>query len=117
MRTLRSLVVVVMVCAGAVSCSSSPKAVASCTPSGPTQTVDLKDFAFDPTCIGAASGAHLTLQNSGAAPHTFTINGTPVNQKVDPGSGAEVSFAGFAPGTYPVVCTIHPQMTGTLQIT
>jgi plastocyanin len=116
MRALRTLPVVLMVCLGTLSCSG-PKAPESCTPSGPTQTVDLKDFAFEPACIGASSGTHLTLQNTGAAPHTFTLNGTPIDQKVEAGAGAEVSLEGVAAGTYHVVCTIHPQMTGTLVVT
>jgi plastocyanin len=116
MRTLRTLPIVVMLCLGALSCSGS-KAPESCTPTGPTQTVGMKDYAFEPTCIGAASGTHLTLQNTGAAPHTFTIHGTAIDQHVDAGAGAEVSLAGVAPGTYAVVCTIHPQMTATLVVT
>ena len=115
MRVLRWCLVVLITCAGAVSCSGS-KAPESCTPSGPTQTVDLQDFAYAPTCIGAASGSHLTLQNTGAAPHTFTINGTPLDQKVDAGAGAEASLDGIAPGTYQVTCNYHPQMTATLVV-
>ena len=117
MRTLRSAVIVVLLCVGAVSCSSGSSSVASCTPSGPTHTVDLKDFAFEPACIGAAAGTHLVLQDTGAAPHTFTVNGTAIDQRVEPGSGAEVSLEGIAPGTYHVVCTIHAQMTATLVVT
>jgi plastocyanin len=115
MRLFRSTLVIMMLCVGAASCSGS-KAAASCTPSGPTQSIEMKDFAFVPTCIGAPAGTRLTLQNTGAAPHTFTINGTPVNTKVDPGSGAEVSLQGLAAGTYPVVCTIHPQMSAMLVV-
>jgi plastocyanin len=117
MRVLRSLPIVFMLCLGAVSCSASKAPPEPCTPSGPTQTVDLQDFAFAPTCIGAASGTRLTLQNTGAAPHTFTINGTPLDQKVDAGAGAEASLEGIAPGTYPVICNYHPQMTATLVVT
>jgi plastocyanin len=116
MRVFRSLIVATMLCAGAASCSGS-KAPESCTPTGPTQTVDLHDFAFSPTCIGASTGAHLVLQNTGAAKHTFTIPTTSVDQSVEPGAGAEASLQGIAAGTYHVVCTIHPQMTATLVVT
>jgi plastocyanin len=115
MQIFRSALVVTMLCVGAVSCSGS-KAPESCTPSGPTQTVDLKDFAFEPTCIGAATGANLVLQNTGAAAHTFTVNSTSIDQTVDPGAGEEASLEGVAPGTYHVVCTLHPQMTATLVV-
>ena len=116
MRTLRSLLVLLMLCVAGVACSNS-KASAGCTPSFPTQTVELKDFAFEPTCIGVPRGTHLTLQNTGSTQHTFTIKGTSVDQNIDAGASGEVSFEGVAPGTYAVVCTLHPQMTATLQVT
>ncbi len=116
MRTLRSLFVLVMLCVGSLACSRSNTPVA-CTPSGPTQTVDLKDFAFDPVCIGAPRGATLSLQNTGSVLHTFTVTGTAIDQKLDGGADGQVSLAGIAPGTYAVVCTVHPQMTATLQAT
>jgi plastocyanin len=115
MRIVRSLMVLVLTCGGAVSCSGS-KAPANCTPSGPTQTVQLQDFDFAPSCIGAPAGTRLVLQNTGAARHTFTIRDTPIDQQVDPGAGAEVTLTGLTAGTYPVICTIHPQMTATLVI-
>ena len=116
MRTLRPLLVLVMLSVGGIACSSS-KAPAACAPSGSTQTVDLKDFAFEPTCIGAASGATLALQNTGSVLHTFTITGTAIDERLDGGANGQVSLAGITPGTYAVVCTVHPPMTATLQVT
>ncbi len=115
MRIQRLVVVAVLACGGAVSCSGS-KAPASCTPGPPVQVIQLQDFAFAPSCIAAPSGSHLTLQNTGSVPHTFTVHDTSIDQSVDVGAGAEVSFSGVAPGTYSVVCTIHPQMTATLVV-
>ena len=116
MRTLRSLLVLLMLCVAGLSCSGS-KAPSGCAPSGPTQTVDLKDFAFEPSCIGAPAGATLALQNTGSTEHTFTVDGTEIDEKLDGGAGGQASLAGIAPGTYAVVCTLHPQMTATLQVT
>jgi len=115
MHIRRWLLIAVLVCGGAVSCSSS-KAPSNCTPSAPTQTVQLQDFDFSPTCIGAPAGTRLVLQNTGAAKHTFTVRNTSIDVSVDPGAGSEVQLTGIAPGTYPVVCTIHPQMTATLVV-
>jgi plastocyanin len=115
MRIRRWLLIGVLACGGAVSCSGS-KPPESCAPSGPTQTVQLQDYSFSPACIGAPVGTRLVLQNTGATKHTFTISNTPVNETVDAGAGAEVTLTGLAPGTYPVVCTIHPQMTATLVV-
>jgi plastocyanin len=116
MPTLRSLLVLVMLCLGGIACSSS-KAPTACTPSGSTQTVDLKDFAFEPTCIGASAGATVALQNTGSTMHTFTVTGTAIDEKLDGGANGQASLAGIAPGTYAVVCTLHPQMTATLEVT
>ncbi len=58
-----------------------------------------------------------TLQNTGSTEHTFTVNGTAIDEKLDGGASGQVSLAGIAPGTYAVVCTLHPQMTATLQVT
>ena len=113
MRMHRLVLAAVLACGGAVSCSGS-KAPASCTPSGPTQRVQLQDFDFFPSCIGAPAGTHIVLQNTGSVPHTFTIKDTPIDQSVDPGAGADVQLTGLTAGTYAVVCTIHPQMTATL---
>ena len=115
MRTLRSLLVLLILCVAGIACSSSD-APSGCTPSGPTQTVDLKDFAFEPTCVGASAGATLALQNTGSTEHTVTVNGT-IDEKLDGGANGQASLAGIAPGTYAVVCTLHPQMTATLQVT
>ena len=116
MRTLRSLLMLLMLCVAGIACSSS-KAPSGCTPSGPTQTVDLKDFAFEPTCIGAPAGATLALQNTGSTEHTFTVDGTALDEMLVGGAGGLASLVGIAPGTYAVVCTLHPQMTATLQVT
>jgi plastocyanin len=80
------------------------------------QVIQLEDYTFAPSCIAAPSGSHLTLQNTGSVPHTFTVRDTPIDQSVDAGAGAEVTLAGLTAGTYPVVCKIHPQMTATLVV-
>jgi plastocyanin len=116
MRTLRSLLLLLMLCAGGLSCSSSGTP-SSCAPSGLRQTVDLKDFAFEPACIGASTGSTIALENTGSTLHTFTITGTAIDEKLDAGENGQVALTGIAPGMYAVVCTVHPQMTATLQVT
>jgi plastocyanin len=77
-------------------------------------SVQLADFAFEPDCLSVDAGATITLENTGDAPHTFTVAGTDVDINVDPGASADVSLSGLEPGTYAVTCTFHPQMEATL---
>jgi plastocyanin len=87
-----------------------------CTDPVAAATVELADFAFRPDCLSADAGATITLDNTGDAPHTFTVTGTDVDFNVDAGTSVDASLSGVDPGTYAVTCTYHPQMEATLTI-
>ncbi len=87
-----------------------------CTDPVATTTVELADFTFRPDCLSADAGATITLDNTGDAPHTFTVTGTDVDLEVDAGTSVDASLSGVDPGTYAVTCTFHPQMEATLTI-
>jgi plastocyanin len=87
-----------------------------CTDPAPATSVELADFAFRPDCISVDAGATITLQNTGDAPHTFTVEGTDLDVNLDAGSSDEIRFDGVDPGTYAVTCTYHPQMTATITV-
>jgi plastocyanin len=110
----RILLAVLLALPVGVSCTS--KASACDTPTE-TTTVDIQNTAFAPACISASSGATLSIVNHDDTPHTFTVKNTSINVKLDGGATGQASLAGLAPGTYSVVCTYHPQMTETLQVT
>jgi plastocyanin len=99
------------------ACSSEPPSAAEVCPS-PTDTtsVEIADFSYTPGCVAADAGTTLELRNTGDAPHTFTVNETEIDVEVDAGGTDTVDLAGVAPGTYEVVCTLHPQMEAALQI-
>ena len=79
--------------------------------------VKAEDFQFDPTDVEVASGDTIVVENaSSSAPHTFTVTDTDIDESLDPDASAKVKID-LDPGTYDVVCTIHPQMTGTLTVT
>ena len=84
----------------------------------PTQgtTVEMADFSYAPGCISVAAGTSLEVRNVGEAPHTFTVNGTDVDEQVDAGGSTTIDLSSVAAGTYEVVCTLHPQMEGALQV-
>jgi plastocyanin len=98
------------------ACGGDEKPPAPCSDPVDATTVELSDFAFRPNCLSTDAGATITLENTGDAPHTFTVEGTDVDVEVDPGSSAEARLSGAEPGTYAVTCTLHPQMEATLTI-
>jgi plastocyanin len=87
-----------------------------CTDPTPATSIELADFAFLPDCLSVDAGATISLENTGDAPHTFTVQGTDLDVKVDAGSSDEIRFDGVDPGTYAVTCTFHPQMEATLTV-
>ena len=87
-----------------------------CTDPVAASTVELADFAFRPNCLSADAGATITLENTGDAPHTFTVTEADVDFSLDAGTSAEASLSGVEPGNYTVTCTLHPQMEATLTV-
>lgn len=104
------------------ACGSSPSA----PPSGPcpkggspvaTNSITVRDFAFDPACITIAPGATVAWTNTGMPTHTVTSDtGAPVtfdSGALGTGGGFTQTFA--SPGTVNYHCTVHPSlMTGTI---
>jgi plastocyanin len=98
-----------------IACSSSKGP--TCDSPTATTTVDIQNIAFSPACVSASAGATLSIVNHDDTPHTFTVKGTDINVQLDNGATGQASLGGIAAGTYSVICTYHPQMTETLQVT
>ncbi len=113
-RLLPGIAVLVVLIAPA--CHDSGGGAASCPNPSSATTVKLADFDFDPSCVVANRGATLTLKDTGNAPHTYTVAGTSVNVKLDPGATQTVTLTGLGPGTYNVICEFHPQMRGAIKV-
>jgi plastocyanin len=101
-----------------VACGGSEPAASDDLCPSPTDatTVELADFSFTPACAAADAGSSLELRNVGQSPHTYTVSDTEIDVNVDAGGTETVDLAGVAAGTYEVTCTLHPQMTGALQV-
>jgi plastocyanin len=81
-----------------------------------TGDVQLVDFSFAPASLTVTTGATVGFVNNGIAPHTATArDGSWDTGVVQPGATARVTFT--KPGTFTFVCSIHPQMKGTLLVT
>jgi plastocyanin len=94
------------------------------TATGPSadcvETTDITavDNSFEPICLTAATGDELTITNDGAAPHTFTIEGTDVDENLQPGDQvtATVPEGLEVEAETEFHCTIHPGMVGYLYV-
>ena len=73
------------------------------------------DLFFSPASVTIAVGDTVTWHNTGQAPHNATGDGgsfsTPT---LNNGQSASHTFS--SPGTFSYICTIHPQMKGTIRV-
>ena len=72
------------------------------------QTIQARDFAFEPKELQVIAGtATLTVQNVGAARHTFTIDTPRADTEVSPGEDADVIVNLPGAGEYVFYCRFH----------
>jgi plastocyanin len=88
---------------------------------GPAQTsasgtVTMGDNFFSPSSITISAGDVVTWRNNGKAPHTATAD----DASFDTGTvfaGERASRTFSQAGTFSYICTIHPEMRGTVRVT
>jgi plastocyanin len=82
-------------------------------------TVSIQDFFFDPDQLSVAPGTTVTWVNEGKAPHTVTsTDGKELDSAtLQPGDTYSFTFKDDDAGeTYAYQCTIHPQMTASVNV-
>ena len=88
----------------------NPKARAAASAS-----VNMVDFSFAPGSVTVAVGDTVTWHNTGQAPHTATAgDGSFDTGTIQPGGSGSHTFN--SPGTFSYICTIHPNMKGTVRV-
>jgi plastocyanin len=103
-----------------VTASSAPTSQAADPNAGKahaaaTTKVTMEDFLFSPATVSVHVGDLVTWHNSGKEPHTATAdNGSFDTGTVPAGGSASHMFT--QPGTFTYVCTIHPNMHGTVKV-
>lgn len=79
--------------------------------------VSIVDFAFDPPELTTTVGDAVTWTNEDGATHTVTSDGDGPLDSGDLDQGATYDATFEQPGTYAYICTIHPTMQGTVEVT
>ena len=96
---------------------SSAGGGAACAVSTATPTVAaaMQNTAFSPSKIQAKVGDVIGFTNKDSIQHTATLDdGSCTTDIVAGGATAALSFT--AAGSYPFHCKIHPNMTGTIEV-
>ena len=97
--------------------SSGTSSSAASTPTA-TNTVAIQNFAFSPDSITVKKGTTVTWTNKDSTQHDVTEN----DGKDGPKSkllaqGESYSFTFNTAGSFAYICSIHPNMTGTVTVT
>jgi plastocyanin len=79
--------------------------------------VDVVDYGFSPAHLTVHVGTTVTFANGGGDGHDVTGTGPGGEWRSGPLAPSERYSREFAlPGTYNYVCTIHPEMRGTIVV-
>ena len=97
------------------SAASAPAASASAPSATATvSSITIKDFMFElPARV--SPGSQVSIKNLDAQAHTVTSKKGGFDIKVDP-NGTATLTAPTTPGSYPVVCSFHANMSATLVV-
>jgi plastocyanin len=78
-------------------------------------TVTMGDFFFSPASVSIAVGDTVTWRNTGQAPHNATADdGSFKTPTINQGQSTSHRFT--QAGSFSYICTIHPQMKGTVRV-
>lgn len=105
----------------ATQTNQQPTAPATTNPSAPhaptSVTINIKNFAFNPSTITVKTGTKVTWVNSDSTGHTVTSNSSSILNSGILSPGQSYSFTFTNPGSISYHCTIHSMMKGTIVVT
>ena len=93
-----SIIITLSLTLGGTACGAGASEPSACSTFTTSTSVEMDDYSV------------------GAAPHTFTVEGTEVSVDVAAGAQGSAYLSGVAAGTYTVLCTYHPQMKATIEV-
>ena len=101
-------------CGGSSSGGGTPTAAPASVASG-TATVTIQSFGFHPSSITVTAGTKVTWVQKDTTPHTVKGSGASAFLHSSPLNQGQTYTATFSkPGTYNYICSIHPDMHGTV---
>jgi len=77
-------------------------------------TIEIKDFNFNPKTLTVKSGEKITWINRDEEPHTVVSVEKQFKKSSALDTDQEFTITAGAPGTYTYFCSVHPKMTGTI---
>jgi plastocyanin len=78
-------------------------------------TISIHEFMFSPTSLTVTAGTTVHWKNLDPEPHTIrAVDATFKSDALDQDDSFNFTFD--KPGTYRYVCSIHPQMVGTIVV-
>jgi plastocyanin len=99
------------------STSSAPASTAAASSSGGGVAIKMQNIAFDPKDVTVKVGQKVTWTNDDSVDHNVTSQSGETIKSDNFGKGGTFSFTPTKAGTIKYVCTIHPGMTATLNVT
>jgi plastocyanin len=100
--------------APATTTSSSTSGGTAAPSSGKTVTIDMKNIQFSPKTVSVKAGTTVKWVNQDSVPHNVT--GGPLHSPTF-SKGGTFTYKATKAGKISYVCTIHPGMTATLNVT
>lgn len=101
--------------AGPPPAASSAAPTADGTTQASEAVITIKDFKYQ-VPASVKPGAMVTVTNADSAPHTLTAKDEGGFDVEVPARGTVIFQAPDEAGDYGIICTFHPQMTGTLVV-
>ena len=119
MKTNALLVVPALLAVSLCARADAPAATVAVAPAvaaaASDATVSIRDFSFAPMSTTVAVGTTVRWKNLDGEPHT--VRSVDSGFRSDPlDQNDSFAFKFDKPGTYRYVCSIHPQMVGTIVV-
>ena len=115
-RAAFAAIAAVAVACVALTGLGAPAALAAgpATPKTASRTIVIDGTRFEPALLSVQRGDVVTWANKDPFPHTATAKGTFDSGNI--GAGKSWRFKARKAGTFDYVCTLHPNMKGTLVV-